>query len=140
VPFSLLQVLTSLFLLLIIVQNAILKEMYVYGSTLFKGVKDISGSNWTATELQKDQKKYLCKHPTAMGTDPVTGVDTRESLMCLTTVNKLKNALTQQMYRLFGCDAHGDVEGIGIHFFNSSVARLAISFFSSRIVWYQFST
>jgi uncharacterized protein YjbI with pentapeptide repeats len=77
------QVLASLFFLLfIIVQNAIVKEMYVSGSTLFEGVKDISGSDWTDTELRKDQKKYLCEHPTATGTNPVTGVDTRESLMC----------------------------------------------------------
>ena len=53
------------------------------GSTLFEGVKDIEGSDWTETDLRKDQKKYLCNHPTAKGTNPVTGVDTRESLMCL---------------------------------------------------------
>jgi hypothetical protein len=56
--------------------------MYIYGSTLFEGVKDISGLDWTDTELQKDQKKNLCEHPTAMGMDPVTGIDTRESHMC----------------------------------------------------------
>lgn len=63
-------------------KNAILKEMYVSGATLFEGVKDIEGSDWTDTELRKDQKKYLCSHPTAKGTNPVTGVETRESLMC----------------------------------------------------------
>lgn len=67
---------------LFVSKNAILKEMYVSGATLFEGVKDISGSDWTDTELRKDQKKYLCGHPTATGTNPVTGVDTRESLMC----------------------------------------------------------
>ena len=64
-------------------KNAILKEMYVSGATLFEGVKDIEGSDWTDTMLRKDQQKYLCAHPTAKGTNPTTGVDTRESLMCL---------------------------------------------------------
>lgn len=63
-------------------KNAVMREMYVSGSTLFEGVKDIEGSDWTDTYLRKDQVKYLCNHPTAMGTNPTTGADTRESLMC----------------------------------------------------------
>lgn len=63
-------------------KNAVMKEVYVSGSTLFEGVKDIEGSDWSETFLRADQKKYLCNHPTATGTNPVTGVDTRESLMC----------------------------------------------------------
>lgn len=62
--------------------NTIMKEVYVSGSTLFEGVKTIEGSDWSDTFLRKDQVKYLCEHPTAKGTNPVTGVDTRESLMC----------------------------------------------------------
>jgi uncharacterized protein YjbI with pentapeptide repeats len=64
-------------------KNAILKEMYVGGSTLFTGVASIENTDWTDTMLRRDQQKYLCAHPTATGTNPVTGVDTRESLMCL---------------------------------------------------------
>lgn len=63
-------------------KNAIVKEMYVSGATLFEGVKSIENSDWTDTYLRKDQKLYLCNHPTAKGTNSKTGVDTRESLMC----------------------------------------------------------
>ena len=55
-----------------------MREMYVSGSTLFEGVESIEGSDWTDTFLRKDQSKYLCGHPTAKGTNPTTGVDTRE--------------------------------------------------------------
>ncbi|GMH46791.1 hypothetical protein TrRE_jg2972 [Triparma retinervis] len=63
-------------------KNAVVKEMYVSGSTLFEGVASIENSDWSDTMLRRDQTKYLCAHPTAKGTNPKTGVDTRESLMC----------------------------------------------------------
>lgn len=63
-------------------KNTILREVYVSGATLFEGVKNIEGSDWSDTYLRRDQQKYLCEHPTSKGTNPVTGVDTRESLMC----------------------------------------------------------
>lgn len=64
-------------------KNTIVREMYVSGSTLFEGLKSIENSDWSDTFLRADQKKYLCNHPTAKGTNPTTGVDTRESLMCI---------------------------------------------------------
>jgi hypothetical protein len=63
-------------------KNAIVREMYVSGATLFEGIKDIEGSDWTDTYLRADQRKYLCSHPTAKGTNPVTGEATRDTLMC----------------------------------------------------------
>ena len=63
--------------------NAVVKEMYVSGATLFEGVADIEGSDWSETYLRADQRKYLCAHPTAKGTNPKSGADTRESLLCV---------------------------------------------------------
>lgn len=63
-------------------KNTVAREMYVSGATLFQGIKSIENSDWTDTYLRADQQKLLCNHPTAYGTKPQTGVDTRESLGC----------------------------------------------------------
>jgi hypothetical protein len=63
-------------------KDAVVTEMYVSGATIFDGIKSIENSDWSETYLPKYQKKVLCDHPTAKGTNPTTGVDTRESLMC----------------------------------------------------------
>lgn len=63
-------------------KNTIAREMYVVGGTNFVGIESIENSDWTDTELRKDQRKYLCEHPTAKGTNPKTGADTRDSLLC----------------------------------------------------------
>ena len=63
-------------------KNTVFREVYVVGSTLFEGVKSIENSDWTDTQLRKDQRKYLCSLESAKGTNTKTGVDTRESLLC----------------------------------------------------------
>lgn len=58
--------------------NAILSGAFV-NNAQWKHVK-ITGSDWSDVVLRKDVQKYLCS--LADGENPVTGVDTRESLMC----------------------------------------------------------
>jgi hypothetical protein len=59
--------------------NAIFSGAYMSSTTKFDGIT-ITGSDWTECLLRKDQQKYLCSR--ASGTNPSTGVDTRDSLMC----------------------------------------------------------
>ena len=61
-------------------KNTIARSMYVVGTTNFEGIATIENSDWTDTELRKDQKKYLCS--IASGKNTQTLVETRESLLC----------------------------------------------------------
>jgi hypothetical protein len=51
-------------------KNAVVRDMYVSGSTLFEGIKSIENSDWSETYLRADQKKLLCEHPTAKYVHP----------------------------------------------------------------------
>lgn len=46
---------------------------------LLQGAR-ITGTDWSDVVLRKDQQMFLCK--LADGTNPTTGVDTKESLLC----------------------------------------------------------
>jgi len=60
-------------------KNAVVNEAYILGSTKLDGIQ-IEGADFSDTFLRKDQQRFLCL--TAKGTNPTTGVDTRDSLMC----------------------------------------------------------
>ena len=63
-------------------KNAIAKELYTVGTTNFDGIASIENADFTDTEFDKFQRKYLCGLDSAKGVNPKTGVDTRESLRC----------------------------------------------------------
>ena len=58
---------------------SLISGAYISSTTKLEGIT-IAGSDWSECLLRKDQQKYLCS--LAEGTNPKTGVDTKESLMC----------------------------------------------------------
>lgn len=59
--------------------GANLTGAYISSTTKFNGII-IDGSDWTDTFIRKDQQNYLCS--IANGTNQITGIDTRDSLLC----------------------------------------------------------
>ncbi|XP_051119813.1 thylakoid lumenal 15 kDa protein 1, chloroplastic [Andrographis paniculata] len=59
--------------------NANLEGALATGNTSFKG-STITGADFTDVPLRDDQREYLCKF--ADGVNPVTGNETKETLLC----------------------------------------------------------
>lgn len=66
----------------VFVTHEVASSQHVLMQVTRAGMKNIkiTGSDWTDVALRKDAQSALCK--IASGTNPTTGVDTKESLMC----------------------------------------------------------
>ncbi|CAM9206878.1 unnamed protein product [Discosporangium mesarthrocarpum] len=66
-------------------EGAIFKNTVATGSYFSEGVGkvgDISGADFTEALIRQDIQETLCKRLDAKGTNSVTGVETRDSLLC----------------------------------------------------------
>jgi uncharacterized protein YjbI with pentapeptide repeats len=61
-------------------KNAIASGAYFSASIL--DVKDLENADFTDAQFPMKTLPLLCERPDAKGTNPTTGADTRESLMC----------------------------------------------------------
>ena len=65
--------------------DAILKNANAAGayfSASILDVKDLQGADFTDAQFPSKTLPQLCERDDVQGTHPVTGVDTRESLLC----------------------------------------------------------
>ena len=66
--------------------EASLKNAVAVGAYFSKSVVDadsIENADFTDAQIPTKTQLLMCERPDAKGTNPVTGADTRESLMCL---------------------------------------------------------
>ena len=66
--------------------EALLKNSIAVGTYFSKSVMDaqsIENADFTDAQIPTKTQVLMCERPDAKGTNPVTGADTRESLMCL---------------------------------------------------------
>jgi uncharacterized protein YjbI with pentapeptide repeats len=66
--------------------NANLKNINAVGAYFGQSlldVKTMEGADFTDAQIPEKTLKLVCDREDVKGTNPVTGADTRESLMCL---------------------------------------------------------
>ena len=66
--------------------NANLKNINAAGSYFGQSLLDVEtmeGGDFTDAQIPEKTLRQICEREDVKGTNPVTGVDTRESLMCL---------------------------------------------------------